>query len=210
MFLCWSPRRTFMLQSSLRSFMKTCRSWKTEKKYFFIFSFSRLVMTYRTGTVLWTAPYDDLTFLLLPGFLLGDDREDGEGDYDKQHSLTEDKHVVVQNIKTIFISKFIGKRWCSKLCKKELSTFQVKVAISTKGKTYKNNHFNKREDFQKYLFMDVPTKEERRPGTQGQAPQELHAADTIFLTLKGLSHEMYLAFMTCWSVLGLNRGRGQF
>ncbi len=32
--------------------------------------------------------------------------------------------------------------------------------------------------------MDVPAKEERGPGTESQAPQELHAADTKFLTLK--------------------------
>ncbi len=58
--------------------------------------------------------------------------------------------------------------------------------------------------------MDVPAKEERGPGTESQAPQERHAANTIFLTLKGLSHEMDLAFTTSWSVTGLNRGRDQF
>jgi hypothetical protein len=31
--------------------------------------------------------------------------------------------------------------------------------------------------------MDVPAKEERGPGTQGQASQELHAAKTKLLTL---------------------------
>jgi hypothetical protein len=42
--------------------------------------------------------------------------------------------------------------------------------------------------------MDVPAKEERGPGTEREASQELHAANTIFLTLKGLSHEMDLGF----------------
>jgi|LakMenEpi03Aug12_release.lakeMendotaPanAssembly.Ray.scaffolds.fasta_scaffold4854965_1 hypothetical protein len=41
--------------------------------------------------------------------------------------------------------------------------------------------------------MDVPAKEERGPGTEGEATQELHAANTKFLTSKGLSHEMDLA-----------------
>ncbi len=31
-----------------------------------------------------------------------------------------------------------------------------------------------------------------------------------YLPLKGLSHEMDLAFGDIWLVLGLNRGRGQF
>jgi hypothetical protein len=48
----------------------------------------------------------DLKFLLLPGFILGDDGEDGEGDDDKQHSLTEDQQIVpvVQNLKKPHLS----------------------------------------------------------------------------------------------------------
>ncbi len=46
----------------------------------------------------------------------------------------------------------------------------------------KKNQQKGREKW-KYLFMDVPAKEERGPGTQGEASQELHAANTQFLTL---------------------------
>jgi hypothetical protein len=56
-------------------------------------------------------------------------------------------------------------------------TFHVQVkatSIHQKGRLMEK---------QKYLLVDVPAKEERGPGTQGEASQELHAANTESHTL---------------------------